>query len=114
MARTAFTVLAVAAALAGGAPAAAQQREQRPLEQAAPPNRPATIAGCPADPVPFYPCTKEKIKTFNPPRTPDGKPNLQGYWNANRQAFDIEAHEPSFAYQGGPTLSVDPADGQVP
>ena len=54
------------------------------------------------------------MKTFTPPRTPDGKPDFQGYWNANRQAFNIEAHERDFAYQGGPTLVVDPADGQVP
>jgi len=75
---------------------------------------PRTIAGCPADPVPFHACAKERIRTFEPPRTPDGTPDFQGYWNANRQAFDIEAHERSFAYQGGPTLIVDPPDGQVP
>ena len=95
--------------------ASAQQREpQRPLEQAEAPNRPMTIAGCPADPVAFYPCAKEKSMTFAPPRTADGRPDFQGYWNANRQAFNIEAHEPSFAYQGGPTLVLDPADGKVP
>lgn len=95
--------------------ASAQQREpQRPLEQAEAPNRPTTIAGCPADPVAFYPCAREKSKNFVPPRTADGKPDFQGYWNANRQAFNIEAHEPSFAYQGGPTLILDPADGKVP
>ena len=94
--------------------AAAQERQQqRPAEQAEG-RGPATIAGCPADPVRFYACAKEKAKTFMPPRTSDGKPDFQGYWNANRQAFNIEAHEASFAYQGGPTLIVDPANGQVP
>jgi len=83
-------------------------------QQAAEPVRPTMIAGCPADPVPFYTCAKGKMKTFSPPRTADGRPNFQGFWNANRQAFNIEAHEPSFAYQGGPTLVVDPAEGRVP
>jgi hypothetical protein len=76
--------------------------------------RPSTIAGCPAAPQAFYPCAKDKIKTFNPPRTPDGTPDFQGFWNANRQAFNIEAHAADFAYQGGPTLVVDPPDGLVP
>jgi hypothetical protein len=76
--------------------------------------RSRTVAGCPAEPARFYPCAKEKIKTFEPPRTADGKPSFEGYWNANRQAFNIEAHEESYAYQGGPTLVIDPADGQVP
>src|SRR5262245_64829709 len=87
--------------------AAAQEREQnRPAEQAEG-RGPATIAGCPSEPVRFYGCAKERIKTFTPSRTSDGKPDFQGYWNANRQAFNIEAHEASFAYQGGPTLLVE-------
>ena len=72
------------------------------------------VAGCPSDPVSFYPCAKEKIETFNPPRTLDGSPNFQGFWNAERQAFNIEAHPVSLAYRGGPTLVIDPADGLVP
>src|SRR5262245_29180742 len=76
----------------------AQERErQQPAEQAEG-RGPATIAGCPAAPVRFYPCAKEKIKTFTPPRTPDGTPDFQGYWNANRQAFNIESHEEIFEY----------------
>ena len=72
------------------------------------------VAGCPADPVSFYPCAKEKIKTFNPPRTLDGKPSFQGFWNANRQAFNIEAHPVSYAYRGGPTLVIDSAGDRRP
>ena len=98
MARVTFIALALFALLAVGG--SAQTAE--------------TLAGCPADPVPFYACAKEKIRTFNPPRTPDGKPDFQGYWNANRQAFNIEAHAADFAYQGGPTLVIDAPDGQVP
>ena len=85
--------------------AASVRREDLPGEM---------IAGCPGDPVSFYPCAKEKIETFNPPRTLDGVPNFQGFWNAERQAFNIEAHPVSLAYRGGPTLVIDPADGLVP
>jgi hypothetical protein len=91
----------IAVLLAAAVPAAAQER-------------PTTLAGCPADPQSFHACAKTKMEAFNPPRTRDGKPDFQGYWNANRQAFNIEAHASDFAYQGGPTLVVDPPDGQVP
>ena len=50
------------------AAAAAEQAEGR---------GPATIAGCPAAPVRFYPCAKEKSKTFTPPRTPTGHPTFR-------------------------------------
>ena len=115
--RRILSMLVLGSTIAGltSTSAASQQPRDvpRPIEQAAPaPPGPALLAGCPADPQPFYPCAKEKIKTFNPPRTPDGKPDFQGYWNANRQAFNIEAHERDYAYQGGPTLVVDPADGR--
>ena len=73
-----------------------------------------TVAGCPGDPADFYPCAKEKIETFEPPRTVDGVPDFQGIWTAERQAFNIEAHPVSLAYRGGPTLVIDPPDGLVP
>jgi len=76
--------------------------------------RPDMLAGCPPDPVPFNKCAKEKIKSFNPPRTKEGNPDFQGYWNAGRQAFDLEEHPETFAYNGEPTLIVDPANGKVP
>jgi hypothetical protein len=111
-------VLVVGFAIAGSASfSLSAQRRGQPLEQGAapaPPRRPATLAGCPADPTPFYPCAKEKIKVFEPPRTADGKPNFEGFWNANRQAFNIEKHAADEAYQGGPTLVIDTPDGLVP
>jgi len=70
--------------------------------------------GCPDDPAKFRPCAIEKEKTFDPPRTSDGKPDLQGYWTAGFQAFDIEEHPETFDYRGEPSLIVDPADGKVP
>ena len=95
----------------GVSSAAARQGTPEPADA---PNRPGTIAGCPAGPLSFHPCATRKAAAFNPPRTSDGKPDFQGFWNANRQAFNIEAHDRSYAYQGGPTLIVDPPGGQVP
>ena len=112
-----LTAILIGSAIAGAASVSLIAQERRaagPPDQPNPPVRPTTIAGCPAEPVPFYPCAREKMKTFSPPRTADGKPNFQGYWNANRQAFNIEAHERDFAYQGGPTLVVDVPNGEVP
>jgi len=44
--------------------------------------KPRVVAGCPSTPAAFHTCALEKAKTFNPPRTPDGQPDLQGYWEA--------------------------------
>ena len=50
-----------------------------------------TVGGCPAEAVAFHKCALEKAKTFNPPRTPSGKPNLQGYWRSRLiTAFSVE------------------------
>jgi hypothetical protein len=50
------------------------------------------------------------------PRTPEGKPDMSGYWTGNSRAgiFDIEPHTGSFAVGGGPGVIVDPPDGRVP
>jgi hypothetical protein len=75
---------------------------------------PGAQSGCPDEPAKFRPCAIEKEKTFDPPRTSDGKPDFQGYWAPGIQAFDIETHPETFDYRGEPTLVVDPPDGKVP
>ena len=43
-------------------------------------NAPGT-SGCPDPLKEFYPCASAKAKAFSPRRTPDGKPDFQGYWS---------------------------------
>ena len=75
---------------------------------------PATIAGCPLDPVKFHACALLKTKTFNPPRTADGRPDMSGYWDRAFTSQDIEAHTAGFGTQAGPSLVIDPSDRRIP
>ena len=76
----------------------------------------AAFGGCPEDPVAFHRCALEKVKTFNPPRTADGRPNLQGFWTriVARNMENIEEHPQGMDGSGGKSLVVDPADGRIP
>jgi hypothetical protein len=50
-------------------------------------------------------------------RLPDGKPNMQGYWETRVffSAFDLEAHERAeFGIPAGPGVIVDPPNGKIP
>jgi hypothetical protein len=70
---------------------------------------------CPRDPVAFHACALEKAKAFNPPRTADGKPDLQGYWRGQAGGVEnIEAHAGNGDVNAGPTWIVDTADGRIP
>jgi hypothetical protein len=75
----------------------------------------ATQAPCPGEPARFHPCALARAKTFNPPRTPDGKPDLQGYWRGLPSGTEnIEEHPTTDDDDGGKSLIVEPADGKVP
>ncbi len=76
---------------------------------------PRTAAGCPLDPLKFQECALPKTKTFNPPRTPDGKPDMQGYWERAFTSQDIEEHgADGLNVQPGPSLVVDTPDHKIP
>jgi hypothetical protein len=50
-------------------------------------------------------------------RLPDGKPDIQGFWETRVffTAFDVEEHkEATFEIPAGPGVIVDPPDGKVP
>jgi len=83
----------------------------RAAAQQAPPR---TAGGCPIDPVKFNECALPKTKTFNPPRTPDGRPDMQGYWERAFTSQDIEEHAAGFGVQAGPSLVVDTPDRKIP
>jgi hypothetical protein len=75
---------------------------------------PAMAAGCPLEPVRFHGCALPKAKTFNPPRTPDGRPDMQGYWERAFTSQDIEEHGAGFGIQAGPSLVIDTPDRKIP
>ena len=76
---------------------------------------PASPSGCPGEPALFHPCALEKARTFRPPRTRDGRPNLQGFWRGQPSATEnIEEHPKTEDDDGGKSLIVDPRDGRVP
>src|SRR5215469_13514494 len=50
-------------------------------------------------------------------RLPDGKPDMQGYWETSNffTAFDLETHEKAeFGVPAGKGVIVDPPDGKIP
>jgi len=59
--------------------------------------------------------TAQKAGPFT--RLPDGKPNMQGYWETRVffTAFDLEAHpKAEFGIPAGPGVVVDPPNGKIP
>jgi hypothetical protein len=79
-------------------------------------NAPRTAAGCPlVDPVKFNACALPKTKTFDPPRTEDGKPDMQGYWDRAFTSQDVEEHgADGLNVQPGPSLVLDTPDRRIP
>jgi len=78
------------------------------------PAAPRTAGGCPIDPPKFHECALPKTKTFNPPRTADGRPDMQGYWERAFTSQDIEEHTAGFGVQAGPSLVIDTPDRKIP
>ena len=99
----------VVAVVVGPFALAAQEQEGGPRRRA-----PRVFAGCPEAPAQFDSCATEKAKAFTPPRTPDGDPDLRGYWGRTMNSYDLEAHPDSFMIRGQPTMIVDPPDGKLP
>jgi hypothetical protein len=70
---------------------------------------------CPRDNVSFHACALAKAKTYTPPRTPDGQPDMQGTWRGQGGGVEnIEAHEGNGDVNAGPTWVVDTPDGKIP
>jgi hypothetical protein len=87
------------------------------------PDASGTVGGCPAEPLAFHTCALAKAKTFNPPRTSSGKPNLQGYFRSRlAQAFSVEGvsgseplvADPVMPWALAPPMVVDPPDRKIP
>lgn len=52
---------------------------------------------------------------YTPPRTPDGRPDLQGVWKVwNLAKYDIEDHSAKPGVPAGKGFVVDPPDGKIP
>jgi hypothetical protein len=77
---------------------------------------PATAFVCPdSTPTAFHQCALEAAQTFEPPRTPDGQPDLNGTWDVPGSTWeDLEDNPGTLDDNGYPTLVVDPTDGMVP
>jgi hypothetical protein len=100
-------------------PAAAQRAPfASPLPGSGPtPMRPyGQSGGCSEEPAQFHRCAMAKMKEFNPPRTPDGKPDFRGFWNriVVRNMENIEEHPETMDGSGGKSSVIDPADGKIP
>jgi hypothetical protein len=113
---TGTLVVALVAAL--HAPAASQSA---PFETATGPGptrmRPyGEVGGCSEEPAAFHRCALEKAKQFNPPRTPDGRPDFQGFWSrvALRNLENLEEHAESLDTSGNKSVIMDPPDGRIP
>ena len=89
--------------------------------QGEPPAKPyQPKSGCPEDVGPrFESCAQEKMKTFKPPLTEDGKPDLRGYWARTFQSLTLEERGPDMPeHRKSNTVRdraiIDPPTGPLP
>ena len=55
------------------------------------------------------------MNAFDPPRTPDGHPDMQGYWERAFTSQDVEEHgADGLNTQPGPSLVIDTPDRKIP
>ena len=75
-----------------------------------------TDSVCPEDEhAVFHACALEAAKNFDPPRTADGRPDLNGIWRRRAAAHEsLEEHSETLDDNDAPSIIVDPADGIVP
>jgi hypothetical protein len=101
------TLIAGGAVCLGQAPLAGQEFPSVP---------PTKASVCPDNnPVAVRACASAQIKTFQPRRTADDKPDVSGYWTGTQIPHEsLEAHVRTPDDNGGPSFVVDPADGTVP
>ena len=87
------------------------------------PERPPAIAGCPTENLAWHTCALQKAKTFSPPRTSSGKPDLQGTWRSRlTQSFSVEGvaenhpfvKDPNQRWDVGAPEIIEPADRKIP
>jgi hypothetical protein len=75
-----------------------------------------TESACPDDThLEFHRCALRAARNFDPPRTPDGVPDMQGIWRRRAAAHEnLQAHPPTIDDSGATSAVVDPANGIVP
>lgn len=75
---------------------------------------------CPDNtPVTFHPCALEAAQSYDPPRTPIGRPDFNGTWvlpggQIGGAYEDLEEHPRTRDNLGGPAAVVDPPSNRVP
>jgi hypothetical protein len=76
----------------------------------------AQTATCPENEARlFHACATTAAGAFMPPRTSDGRPDMQGWWqSALGGTQNIEEHPRTPATNPGKSLIVDPPDGLIP
>ena len=63
----------------------------------------------------FHACALEAAANFDPPRTPEGRPDLRGIWSRRARAHEsLHAHPETLDDGEAPSVVVDPPDGLVP